>query len=94
MEKYWNNLERQKIDCRRTKSDFTRIRDLMSSILAGWKAQIGRIVLIEYNISGIHLYTLSGIEVFNYIVNELDGIYRNFFWNNNVGSEHNQSPIP
>lgn len=64
----------------------------------GWKArvlaQVGKMVLINSNLSGVPLYTMLGIKILNYIANEVDNANRKLVRSNNLDSDHIQSKTP
>lgn len=64
----------------------------------GWKArvlaQVGKMVLINSNLSGVPLYTMFGIKILNYIANEVDNANRKLVRSNNLDSDHIQSKTP
>lgn len=54
-------------------------------------SQVGKIVSIKSNFSGIPIYNMSGIKIPNYIDKELDNAYSKYFWTNNLNYDQNLS---
>lgn len=66
--------------------------------MADWKArtlsQVGEIVLVKPNLTGIPLFPMQGIKIPNCIAQEVDSVNRNFLLNNNLDSDNGQGLIP
>lgn len=56
-------------------------------------SKAGKMVFVRSNFSGIHLYTMSGTKIPNYIAHDLDNANRKFFWDNNLDSNQSQPKI-
>lgn len=95
IEKHRNLPRCQNIDHRRIRIDFTKLKKIISTKLAGQKARVlshkHKMIVIASNLQ-VSIFIRCMVP--NIISKKIDGVNRNFFWGNNLEHDLHYSSSP